>query len=55
MIRDLDHAARELVAPSVVLFDWHATLVDTLDAMYEAVDETLPRLRELGLYHLIMP
>lgn len=55
MIRDLDHAARELVAPRVVLFDWHATLVDTLDAMYEAVDETLPRLRELGLYHLIMP
>jgi phosphoglycolate phosphatase len=55
MIRDLEHAARELAAPRVVLFDWHATLVDTLDAMYKAVDETLPRLRELGLYHLIMP
>lgn len=36
-------------APRVILFDWHATLVDTLDAMYYALDEVLPRLRELGL------
>jgi phosphoglycolate phosphatase len=35
--------------PEVVLFDWHATLVDTLDAMYRAVDETLPELDTLGL------
>jgi phosphoglycolate phosphatase len=55
MIRDLEHAATELRAPRVVLFDWHATLVDTLDAMYNAIDETLPRLRELGLYKLLMP
>lgn len=49
MLRELDEAARALVAPTVVLFDWHATLVDTLDAMYQAVDDVLPRLPELGL------
>jgi len=38
-----------LPRPGAVLFDWHATLADTLDAMYKAVDEVLPRLRELGL------
>lgn len=35
--------------PDVVLFDWHATLADTLDAMYKAVDDVLPKLRDLGL------
>lgn len=35
--------------PEVILFDWHATLVDTHDAMYHAVDDVLPKLRELGL------
>ena len=49
MLRELDEAARALVAPRVVLFDWHATLVDTLDAMYHAVDDVLPQLPELGL------
>ena len=49
MLRELEEAARALVAPRVVLFDWHATLVDTLDAMYHAVDDVLPRLPELGL------
>jgi phosphoglycolate phosphatase len=49
MLRELDEAARALVAPRVVLFDWHATLVDTLDAMYHAVDEAIPRFPELGL------
>jgi len=38
-----------LPRPGVILFDWHATLADTLDAMYKAVDEVLPQLRELGL------
>lgn len=38
-----------LTPPKVILFDWHATLVDTLDAMYHAVDEMLPRLDELRL------
>ena len=49
MLRELDEAARALVAPRVVLFDWHATLVDTLDAMYHAVDDMLPKLPDLGL------
>jgi len=35
--------------PSTILFDWHATLVDTRDAMYHAVDDVLPKLVELGL------
>jgi beta-phosphoglucomutase-like phosphatase (HAD superfamily) len=49
MLRELDEAARALVAPRVVLFDWHATLVDTLEAMYHAVDDMLPLLPDLGL------
>ncbi len=39
----------KLAAPTVVLFDWHATLVDTLDAMYHAVDDMLIQLEPLGL------
>lgn len=39
----------QLVAPAVILFDWHATLVDTLDAMYHAVDDMLMQLEPLGL------
>ncbi len=35
--------------PHILLFDWHATLVDTLDAMYSAVDDVIPRLIEQGL------
>lgn len=49
MLRELDQAARVLVPPRVVLFDWHATLVDTLDAMYHAVDDVLPQFPKLGL------
>jgi phosphoglycolate phosphatase len=55
MLRNLEQAAAALTPPRVVLFDWHATLVDTRDAMYEAVDEMLPRLPELGLHELIVP
>jgi phosphoglycolate phosphatase len=55
VIRDLAKAARILTPPRVVLFDWHATLVDTLDAMYGAVDEMLPRLPELGLVEQLVP
>ncbi|QMU61031.1 MAG: HAD-IA family hydrolase [Gammaproteobacteria bacterium] len=36
-------------APKTIIFDWHATLVDTHDAMYYAIDEVLPKLEELGL------
>lgn len=46
---DWHPSVAKLTAPSVILFDWHATLVDTLDAMYHAVDDMLPELREHGL------
>ena len=36
-------------APKIILFDWHATLVDTHDAMYLAIDDVLPKLRELNV------
>jgi phosphoglycolate phosphatase len=36
-------------APRIILFDWHATLVDTHDAMYHAIDDVLPKLRELDV------
>lgn len=55
MIVDLAEAARVLVPPAVILFDWHATLVDTREAMYRAVDEMLPRIPELGLAAHIVP
>lgn len=42
-------AVAHLAPPRIILFDWHATLVDTLDAMYRAVDDTLPELFDLGL------
>ena len=40
--------------PRIMLFDWHATLVDTLDAMYHAVDDVLPHLEELGLLERVL-
>ena len=46
----------EAPAPRVILFDWHATLADTMDAMYYALDEVIPRLASLGLIdHLVPP
>lgn len=50
--------SHRLVAPSprVILFDWHATLADTMDAMYYALDDVIPRLAALGLIdHLVPP
>ncbi len=45
-----------LISPRLILFDWHATLVDTLDAMYIAIDEVLPLLRAHRLIqHLVKP
>ncbi len=46
---DWHPAVASLTPPDIILFDWHATLVDTLDAMYHAVDDLLPDLRQLGL------
>lgn len=48
-------ATDPLVFPKVVLFDWHGTLVDTLDAMYSAMEETLPQLEELDLVRRLLP
>ncbi len=42
--------------PRVVLLDWHATLADTMDAMYYALEDVIPRLASLGLVdHLVPP
>lgn len=46
---DWHPALAKLSYPKVILFDWHATLVDTLDAMYRAVDDLLNDLREMKL------
>lgn len=46
---DWHPALAKLIRPRVILFDWHATLVDTLDAMYHAVDDMLPEFESLGL------
>lgn len=46
---DWHPAMASLHIPEAILFDWHATLVDTLDAMYNAVDDMLPELRHKGL------
>ena len=46
---DWHPAVVKLIRPAVILFDWHATLVDTLDAMYHAVDDMLPEFHKLGL------
>ncbi|MCG8614228.1 MAG: HAD-IA family hydrolase [Pseudomonadales bacterium] len=53
---DWHPAVATLTPPELILFDWHATLVDTLDAMYHAVDDMLPQLESLGLMsRLIKP
>lgn len=51
---DWHPAVVKLIRPSVVLFDWHATLVDTLDAMYHAVDDMFPEFEELGLMNRML-
>ena len=40
--------------PEAILIDWHATLVDTHDAMYHAVDDVLPHLQELDLWDRLL-
>lgn len=44
-----------MLFPRLILFDWHGTLVDTLDAMYSAMEEMLPALEELGLVEQLVP
>ncbi len=51
---DWHPALAQLTAPDLILFDWHATLVDTLDAMYHAVDDMLKELKQMALLeHLV--
>ncbi|QCF24657.1 HAD family hydrolase [Hydrocarboniclastica marina] len=52
---DWHPAVAELTPPTLILFDWHATLVDTLDAMYHAVDDMLPEFQQLGLMDKLIP
>ncbi len=51
---DWHPAVAQLIPPSLILFDWHATLVDTLDAMYHAVDDMLGEFEELDLMHRLV-
>ncbi|MGB5831215.1 MAG: HAD-IA family hydrolase [Thiohalocapsa sp.] len=51
---DWHPAVARLSTPSTILFDWHATLVDTLDAMYHAVDDLLPELQAMGLHEQLV-
>lgn len=48
-------ASRPLLPPRAILFDWHGTLVNTLDAMYQAIEDMLPQLEELGLIDRLVP
>lgn len=38
-----------LAVPKILFFDWHGTLVDTVDAMYNALDELFIELATSGL------
>ena len=40
---------KKLTTPKIILFDWHATLVDTFDAMYHAIDDVIAKIQRLGL------
>jgi len=44
-----------LTPPKVIIFDWHSTLVDTLEAMYHAVDDTIAEFGGLGLVEKLTP
>ncbi|WP_281179366.1 HAD family hydrolase [Sedimenticola selenatireducens] len=51
----IDSTVRKLTPPRILLLDWHATLVDSLDAMYRAIDDLLPQFEELGLLNRLAP
>lgn len=51
----MDRLSESLAAPSVMIFDWHGTLVDTHDAMFSAMEDMLPQLEELGLVDQLLP
>lgn len=39
-----------LTTPKVIIFDWHATLVDTFDAMYHSINDVLLKFDRIGLF-----
>src|SRR3546814_13488705 len=41
--------------PCVIQFNGHATLADTMDEMYYARDDVMPRLAPLGLIERLVP
>jgi phosphoglycolate phosphatase len=43
-----------LAPPTVILFDWHGTLADTYDAMYNALDDAFHRMAAMGLFNRLM-
>jgi phosphoglycolate phosphatase len=43
-----------LFPPKIVIFDWHGTLVDTSEAMYQAMDDMLRGIAQLGLIHRLI-
>jgi phosphoglycolate phosphatase len=43
-----------LTPPKVILFDWHGTLADTYDAMYNALDDAFRRMASMGLFNRLM-
>lgn len=49
------HKNNHLTKPQAILFDWHGTLVDTSDAMFEAMEEMLPKLEDLDLVKRLTP
>ncbi|WP_417502036.1 HAD family hydrolase [Marinobacter sp.] len=51
----MDRLSESLAAPSVMIFDWHGTLVDTHDAMFSAMEDMLPQLEDLGLVDQLLP
>ncbi len=55
MVALLSQQASKLAVPTTLLFDWHGTLVDTLDAMFEAMEEMLPQLEDLDLVRRLLP
>jgi phosphoglycolate phosphatase len=51
----MSRSSKLSAVPRIILFDWHATLVDTMDAMYYALDEVIPRLVQLKLIDRLVP
>lgn len=42
---------KKLTPPEIILFDWHATLVGTSEALYPALGDVLPQMEALASTH----